>query len=293
MTLKTMPAALTGRPQIDVRSYISPRALASWDSTIRASAEQDADERTIGIYDVIGYDYWTGDGVTAKRIAGALRSMGKGPVTVAINSPGGDIFEGLAIYNMLLDHPGEIDVKVMGIAGSVASVIGMAGDTVRIARAAFFMVHNCWTVGIGNRHDFAALAESMKPFDDTMADVYAQRTGGTSAAMQSLMDAETWLGGAASVEKGFADEILGNDQITHSGEGKNASAVRRMEAALRASGMPKAEAMRLISQIKSGAGDPAGSGRGEPTDHGTRDAAGFTQTAALAASLPILSRNHA
>lgn len=293
MTLKTMPVALSGRPQFDVRSYISPRALASWDATIRASDEQDADERTIGIYDVIGYDYWTGDGVTAKRISGALRSLGKGPVTVAINSPGGDVFEGLAIYNLLLDHPGDIDIKVMGLAASSASVIGMAGDNVRIARAAFFMVHNCWTVGIGNRHDFAALAESLKPFDDTMADIYAARTGDTSAAMQSLMDAETWLGGTASVEKGFADEILGSDQVSHADERKSASAVRRMEAALRSSGIPKAEAMRLISQIKSGAGDPAGSGRGEPTDHGTRDAAGFTQTAALAASLPILSRNNA
>src|SRR5690606_30844040 len=102
----------------------------------------DDEERTIGIYDVIGQDFWTGEGVTAKRVAAALRSMGAGPVTVYINSPGGDVFEGLAIYNLLREHKGEVTVKVMGLAASAAPVIEMAGDVVQVPRARFLMILN-------------------------------------------------------------------------------------------------------------------------------------------------------
>jgi ATP-dependent protease ClpP protease subunit len=273
MTLRALPAALAGRPQMDVRSYVSPRALNTWDATLRASDEQNSDERTIGIYDVIGEDWWTGEGFTAKRMAGALRSLGKGPVTVAINSPGGDMFEGFAMYNMLRDHPGEISVKIMGLAASAGSIIAMGGDEIQIARAAFLMIHNCWTIGIGNRHDFRALADAIEPFDNSMADVYSARTGADPKAMLKLMDGESWIGGSAAVEQSFADSLLSSDQVGKDEGKKSASAVRRMEAALRASGMPKSEAMRLISQFKSGVGDPAGTGEGDPAGSGQGDPA--------------------
>jgi len=272
---------------MDVRSYIAPAAFDRWDSSIRAAAESEED-RTIGIYDVIGEDWWTGGGFTAKRMSAALRSLGKGPVTVAINSPGGDMFEGLAMYSMLREHPGEVTVKVMGIAASAASIIAMAGDQVQVARAGFLMIHNCWLLAAGNRHELREIADQLEPFDQAMADVYAARTGEDVKAMQKLMDRESYIGGSAAVSQGFADSLLDSDEIGKTDDGKNASAVRRMEAALRASGMPKSEAMRLISQFKSSAGDRAGSGEGEPTEHGQRDAAGFTTTAALAANLTTI-----
>lgn len=284
MTIRATPGVPSGRPQMDVRSYIAPAAFDRWDSSVRATSESE-DDRTIGIYDVIGEDWWTGGGFTAKRMSAALRSLGKGPVTVAINSPGGDMFEGLAMYSMLREHPGEVTVKVMGIAASAASIIAMAGDQVQVARAGFLMIHNCWLLAAGNRHELREIAEQLEPFDQAMADVYAARTGEDVKAMQKLMDRESYIGGSAAVSQGFADSLLDSDEITKSDESKNASAVRRMEAALRASGMPKSEAMRLISQFKSSVGDPAGSGEGEPTEHGQRDAAGFTTTAALAANL--------
>lgn len=284
MTIRATPGVPSGRPQMDVRSYIAPTAFDRWDSSIRAAAESEED-RTIGIYDVIGEDWWTGGGFTAKRMSAALRSLGKGPVTVAINSPGGDMFEGLAMYSMLREHPGEVTVKVMGIAASAASIIAMAGDQVQVARAGFLMIHNCWLLAAGNRHELREIADQLEPFDQAMADVYAARTGEDVKAMQKLMDRESYIGGSAAVSQGFADSLLDSDEISKTDNGKNASAVRRMEAALRASGMPKSEAMRLISQFKSSAGDPAGSGEGEPTEHGQRDAAGFTTTAALAANL--------
>ncbi|YCT78002.1 Clp protease ClpP [Stenotrophomonas maltophilia] len=287
MTIRATPGVPRGRPQMDVRSYIAPAAFDRWDSSIRAAADEQ-DDRTIGIYDVIGEDWWTGGGFTAKRMSAALRSLGKGPVTVAINSPGGDMFEGLAMYSMLREHPGEVTVKVMGIAASAASIVGMAGDKIQIARPGFLMIHNCWLLAAGNRHELREIADQLEPFDLAMADVYAARTGEDVEAMQKLMDRESYIGGSAAVSQGFADSLLDSDEIGKADDGKNASAVRRMEAALRASGMPKSEAMRLISQFKSSAGDPAGSGEGEPTEHGQRDAAGFTTTAALAANLTTI-----
>ncbi|URL59615.1 Clp protease ClpP [Luteibacter flocculans] len=269
MTIKTLPGAPEGRPCAGISSQLQPRAMDRWNAGVRAAANDEGD-RSISVYDVIGYDYWNGDGVTAKRVAAALRSMGAGPVTVNINSPGGDMFEGLAIYNLLREHDGEVTVKVLGLAASAASVIAMAGDTVEISRAGFLMIHNAWVMAVGNRNDLAEVAATLKPFDDAMASIYAARTGADQKAMAKLMDAETWIGGQAAIDDGFADSLLPSDQV-EKGSGKaSASAARRIEAGLRASGMPKSEAMRLISEFKSSSGDPAGGGEGDPTEHGQK-----------------------
>ena len=284
MTIKTLPGAPEGRPCAGVSSQIQPRALDRWFSGVRAAASDSGDtERSISIYDAIGQDYWTGAGVTANRVAAALRAMGAGPVTVNINSPGGDMFEGLAIYNLLREHDGEVTTRVLGLAASISSVIAMAGDTVQIARAGFLMVHNAWVLAVGNRNDFADMAAMLQPFDDAMASIYASRTGADQKAMAKLMDAETWIGGQAAVDDGFADSLLPSDQIDKGSGKPSASAARRIEAGLRASGMPKAEAMRLISEFKSSSGDPAGSGEGDPT--GRAHEGSLSAAAAIAASL--------
>lgn len=288
MTIKTLPGVPEGRPCAAVSSQLQPRALDRWNAGVRAAADSDAD-RTISIYDVIGQDYWSGEGVTAKRVASALRSMGKGPVTVNVNSPGGDMFEGLAIYNLLREHSGEVTVKVLGLAASAASVIAMAGDTVQIARAGFLMIHNAWVMAIGNRNDLEEVAATLKPFDDAMASIYAARTGQDVKAMAKLMDAETWIGGEAAVEGGFADELLASDQVEKGTERQGASAARRMEAQLRASGMPKSAAMRLMSEFKTGEGDPAGGGEGDPTGQSRLAPDSLSATAALAASLTTIN----
>ena len=275
MTIRNLPGAPEGRPRSAVRWEISARAFARWDAGVRA-ADDDAD-RSISVYDVIGYDYWTGDGVTAKRIAGALRALGKGPVTVNVNSPGGDMFEGLAIYNLLREHDGEVTVKVLGLAASAASIIAMAGDTIQIARAGFFMVHNAWIIALGNRHDLREFADWLEPFDAAMADIYVARTGQDTEAIQKLLDAESWIGGSAAIEQGFADELLPSDQVKQADAKASVAAARRVEASLRASGMPKSEAMRLISELKSGLGDPAGSGAGDPTERGEGDPAAIQE----------------
>lgn len=266
MSVKNLPAAPMGRPSASVRSEILPRAFERWNPGLRAAVAEDEQDRSISVYDAIGYDYWTGEGVTARRVASALRTLGAGPVTVNVNSPGGDMFEGLAIYNLLREHKGDVTVKVLGIAASAASIIAMAGDTVQIARAAFFMVHNSWVIAAGNRNDLRETADWLEPFDAAMADIYVARTGADTKAIAKLMDAESWIGGSAAVEQGFADELLPSDQVGQGDAKAQAHAARRLEAALRASGIPKSEAMRLISEFKSSAGDPAGSGAGDPTE---------------------------
>ena len=145
MSKKQLPAAPAGRPCARVTCETLPSALDRWDGGIKAAA---TDDNSISVFDVIGQDYW-GEGVTAKRIAGALRAMNGADVTVNINSPGGDMFEGLAIYNLLREYEGRVTVKVLGIAASAASVIAMAGDEIQIGRGAFLMIHNCWVYAMG------------------------------------------------------------------------------------------------------------------------------------------------
>ncbi len=121
------------------------------------AAEAD-DPTTISIYDVIGEDFWTGGGFTSKRMGAALRSIGAKDITVEVNSPGGDMFEGVTIYNMLREHPAKVTIDVMGWAASAASVIAMAGDEIRMGLGTFMMVHNAWGVVVGNRHDMRSAA---------------------------------------------------------------------------------------------------------------------------------------
>ena len=262
MSLKKLPGVPQGRPLASISSAINARALDRWHAGVKAATD-DA-ERSISIYDAIGYDPWSGEGTNAKRISAALRSMGSGPVTVNLNSPGGDMFEGLAIYNLLREHKGEVTVRIIGLAASAASVIAMAGDKVQIAKAGFLMIHNAWVMAVGNRNDLIEIAETLKPFDEAMATIYADRTGLDMKAAAKMMDAETWIGGETAVEDGFADELLPSDQVEKGSGKKNARTERRIESALMAAGLPKSEAMRMISEVKAGAGDPAGAGEGEP-----------------------------
>jgi ATP-dependent Clp protease protease subunit len=149
-------------------------ALDRWNPAVRAASES---EPSISIYEVIGEDPWTGGGVTVKRIDAALRAIGNKDVIVNINSPGGDVFEGIAIYNRLREHQGQITVKVLGLAASAASVIAMAGDNVQIGASSFLMIHNAWVLAIGNRHDMREVADFLEPFDRALADVYVARSG--------------------------------------------------------------------------------------------------------------------
>ena len=158
---------------------------------VRIRAARDAGPAEILIYDVIGAD-WFGEGVTAKGVMAALADANGGPVRVRVNSPGGDVFEGLAIYNALKNYAGDVNVEVDGLAASAASVIAMAGDTVTMHEGTLLMIHNASTIGIGNRHDMAATAATLAKVDEQLAGIYARVSGVAETAMAAAMDAETW-----------------------------------------------------------------------------------------------------
>ncbi|UZE12781.1 head maturation protease, ClpP-related [Pseudomonas sp. B21-053] len=251
MTLKTIPAAPEARPRAQVHCDLTPKALERWNPSIKAAS---TDDNSITIYDPIGYDWWTGEGVTAKRISAALRSIGDSDVVVKINSPGGDVFEGLAIYNLFREHKGKVTVQILGLAASAASFIAMAADEIQIARAGFLMIHNSWTMAAGDRNDIREVADFLEQIDGTLADIYAVRTGDPIEAMRKLMDVETWMGGAAAIDAGFADSLLSSDAAIEdvSASAPHQVAARRMDLILAKQGMPRSERRALIQELKAG-----------------------------------------
>lgn len=263
MTKRTLPAAPAGRPCARVSCELSPMAMERWNSSLQAAASDD--ENTISILDVIGADYW-GEGMTAKRMAGLLRAMGGADVVVNINSPGGDMFEGLAIYNQLREYSGRVTVKVIGIAASAASIIAMAADELQIGRAAFLMIHNCWVAAVGNRHDLARVAQDMEPFDRAMQDIYSVRSGLSGTEITEMMDSETYIGGADAVDKGLADALLEADAVLGDPDSP-AAALRKLDALLAKANTPRAERRRLLKALKGSTPGAA------PTNDGTHDAA--------------------
>lgn len=252
MTKRDLPTVNLGA-RTGVRSDVSQSALARWEPGLRA-AVADEQAATISIMDVIGQDFW-GEGVTAKRIAGALRGIGDKPVTVTINSPGGDVFEGLAIYNLLREHPGEVTVKIVGLAASAASFIAMAGDRVEIGKAAFLMIHNSWVVAMGDRQALREVADWLEPFDEAMVSIYNAKTGMDEADISAMMDAETWINGSKSVDLGFADDFLPNDQISVDPDDGASAAVRAercFDVLASRAGLSRSAGKELLANLKGG-----------------------------------------
>lgn len=259
MTLKSLPAAPAGRPSALSKRDLPSAAMERWNGGIKAAK---SDDNSISIFDVIGADYW-GEGVTASRIAGALRSLNGADVTVNLNSPGGDMFEGLAIYNLLREYEGKVTVKVLGLAASAASIIAMAGDDIQIGRGAFLMIHNCWVYAMGNRHDLAQIASDMEPFDKAMGDIYSVRTGLSKVEVAAMMDEETYIGGSDAVEKGFADRLLSADEISDDDDSP-AAALRKLDALLAKADTPRSERRKLLKALSGSKPGAAASHDGMP-----------------------------
>lgn len=292
MSLNRTPVAAVARP----KSYqwdVPLSALERWESAPQA-AEAD-DPNTISIFDVIGEDYWSGGGFTAKRAAAALRSIGKNPVTVNVNSPGGDMFEGLAIYNLLASHPGEVTVNVMGYAASAASIIAMAGDRVIMSTGSMMMIHRAWGLAVGNTHDFTDAATLFQSFDSSMADIYAARTGLAQDVVLSLLDGPskasdgTWLSADEAIEKGFADEKgAGTAKPDAKAElPAHIAAMRRIDRALAAAGETRRSRTQLLHEIR-GERDAAENATRDAGKTGAKDMTGIK--AALVSTTNILSK---
>lgn len=161
-----------------------------------------ASPTVIELYDEIGL--W---GVSARDFRDQIRDV-EGDFTLRINSPGGDVFDGIAMFNDILAHKGKVRVEVVGVAASIASVIAMAGAEIAIASNAFFMVHNAWTIAWGNRHDMRDTADVLEQIDEAIARTYVGRAKSGIRAVREMMDDETWLSADAAIDKGFADKLL-------------------------------------------------------------------------------------
>ena len=256
MSLRRLPEARVFRRPQNYQWDAPSDVLTKWTEHQLAAAPSanGADtDTTISMFDVIGEDGWSGGGVTANRISAALRSIGSKDITVRINSPGGDMFEGIAIYNLLRAHRAKVTVEVLGWAASAASIIAMAGDDIRMGLGSFMMVHNAWGMVIGNRHDMREAAIVFEQFDAAIADIYEVRTGMKRSDIEQLMDAETFMAAAQTVEYGFADVV--DDAQIHAETNASAQvrpeiqARRRIDAALAKQGVSRTERRKMFNQI--------------------------------------------
>lgn len=174
--------------------------MKSW-YTINARAGGVA---TVTLYDEIG-----AFGITARDFAEELSTLGRvSQIDLHIHSPGGDVFEGLAIYNLLKNHPARIVVTVDGVAASMASVIAMAGDRVRMPENAMMMIHRPRGIAGGESADIRRYADLMDKLEETLIPAYTAKTGKTSEEIAAMLEAETWMDGKECLAHGFADELL-------------------------------------------------------------------------------------
>ena len=151
---------------------------------------------------------WWGDEVTPAQFKDDLDALGDvNELDIYINSGGGDVFAGIAIYNMLRRHMARKTVRVDGLAASIASVIAMAGDEIVMAENAMMMIHEAWTMVGGNKRELRKVAEELERIDGMLAGTYAARTAAKEAEIAAMLETETWMTATEAVEKGFADRV--------------------------------------------------------------------------------------
>lgn len=159
------------------------------------------------LYDEIGY--W---GITAKAFKETLDSINAGTIHMRINSPGGDVFDGFAMYNALREHPADVVTYIDGVAASMASVIAMAGREIHMAENAFLMIHNPWAFVIGNAEDMRKEADLLDKLAGGMSQSYESRADADPEQVRAWMDAETWFTAAEAKEAGLIDAVVTADE---------------------------------------------------------------------------------
>lgn len=185
--------------------YVNRKALKPGHVRINASA--DDTEAEILIYGDIGGGWWD-EGITGESISNQIANLDVDTIHVRINSGGGLVFEGLAIYQALARHDSKIVVHIDSIAASIASVIAMAGDEIRISEGANLMIHKPWSGMWGDADAFRKEADVLDQLQAGLVNIYEARTGAKRADLESWVNAETWFLGQAAVEAGFADVVV-------------------------------------------------------------------------------------
>ena len=179
---------------------VTPRATPA---KLRVKASADGQSADVYLYDAIGG--WLG--ISAQQFSEQLAEITAPTINLHINSPGGDVFDGTAIYNAIQQHDSDVIVHVDGVAASIASIIALAGKEVRMGEGSYFMIHNPWSLAIGDAADLRETADLLDKVGGQLAAIYARQTGMKLADVQSAMDAETWYTAEEAVENGFADSV--------------------------------------------------------------------------------------
>lgn len=173
------------------------------------------------LYGEISDTSWWGDEVTPKAFKAELDALGDiEQIDIYINSGGGDVFAGEAIYNMLRRHNARKIVHIDGLAASIASIIAMAGDEIVMPENAMLMIHEAWTITGGNKRDLRGMADTLERLDGALCGIYVARTGKAEDEIMQMMESETWMTAHEAVDAGFADTLESNKKIAASVEGK-------------------------------------------------------------------------
>ena len=180
-------------------------------------AEKDNSIVELSIYgDISDVKFWNED-ITPKMIKEELDKYPDAKtLNIYINSGGGSVFAGLAIYNMLERHKAEKVVYIDGLAASAASVIAMAGNKIMMPQNAMMMIHRAWTVAVGNSEDLLKACDTLDRVDANLAEIYSKRTNKSADDIKKMMEAETWMDYKEAAELGFCDEIEEGKQVAAS-----------------------------------------------------------------------------
>lgn len=208
----------------------------------------DTKTNEIFLYDDIG-PAWLGM-IDATSVIAALKQMEGKRVLLRINSPGGSVDEGAAIYNAIKRHSGGVDVAIDGLAASIAGYIAMAGEKITIAANARMMIHDPWTMAIGNAAALRKAASTLDVYTSSMVPAYAERSGKSEEEIRKIMNDETWYTALDAVAEGFADEVgnATNEQVQVA-EGRFAKTpsalLQKTEAGSRTKGTPRLLSARI------------------------------------------------
>jgi ATP-dependent protease ClpP protease subunit len=186
----------------------------------RITAQADAAVAEVWVYDAIGEDPWTGEGVTAKTFLAELRDLPESVKTIRVhvNSPGGNVFDAVAIANMLrsqsTEHGRTVEMLIEALAASAASVITSAGDSIKIASNAMMMIHNPKGIVMGQATDMREMASALDSIRDAIVATYRWCSHLSAEAIQALMDATSWMSAEQALANGFVTEIMGPVNVT-------------------------------------------------------------------------------
>lgn len=169
--------------------------------------KNEADVRTLTIDGVIAEESWFDDDITPKMFRDELFN-GSGDIELYINSPGGDCIAASQIYTMLMEYTGNVTVKIDGLAASAASVIAMAGTEVLMSPTSMLMIHNPWTMAMGDHNDMQKAIDVLNEVKESIINAYELKTGMSRAKISRLMEDETWMNAKKAVDLGFADGVL-------------------------------------------------------------------------------------